>query len=426
MKINHLVILVFFCAEVLLFSQKPMINYDEGKVPQYVLPDPLKMENEALVKDEQMWMKKRRPELLKIFEKEVYGKAPSKKPIAYKVTSIDANALAGKAIRKEVTIWLKGNNKWQGMNMLIYLPKKGNKPYPTFLGLNFLGNHSVANDPWITIAQRWMRGNKIGGVISSRPTEASRGSDAERWQVDMILDRGYALATIYYGDIEPDFDGGWRYGLRAAMSRKGTNTVFKPDQWGAISAWAYGLSRAMDYLEQDPDIDAKKVAVIGHSRLGKTALWAGAQDERFAIVISNDSGEGGAALARRRFGETTEAINKSFPHWFCGNFKKYNGKEDLIPVDQHELLALIAPRPLYVASASEDLWADPKGEFLAAKAAEQVYKLFGKEGLGVDEMPPVNTPVGNFIGYHLRQGKHTVTAFDWEQYLNFADRHFKR
>ena len=166
MKINHLVILVFFCAEELLFSQKAMINYDKGKIPQYALPDPLKMENEALVKDEQMWMKKRRPELLKIFEKEVYGKAPSKKPIAYKVTSIDTNALAGKAIRKEVAIWLKGNDKWQGMNMLIYLPKKGNKPYPTFLGLNFLGNHSVANDPWITIAQRWMRGNKIGGVIS--------------------------------------------------------------------------------------------------------------------------------------------------------------------------------------------------------------------------------------------------------------------
>jgi len=421
-----LLIILFYLVGLIANGQKSDVNYEESKVPQYTLPDPLKMENGAIVKDAKMWMTKRRPELLKIFETEVYGKSPAVKPIDYKIISIDRSALAGKATRKEVKIWLKGNSKWDGMEMLIYLPNNGSKPYPTFLGLNFMGNHTVANDPWIRITERWTRGNKADGILNNRATEASRGVDAERWQIEKIIARGYAVATIYYGDIEPDYDGGWKSGLRAALSSKGEKTVFKPDQWGAISAWAYGLSRAMDYLEKDPDIDSKKVAVFGHSRLGKTALWAGAQDQRFAIVISNDSGEGGAALARRKFGETTEVINKNFPHWFCGNFKKYSGKEDTMPVDQHQLVALIAPRPVYIASASEDLWADPRGEFLAAKAAEPVYKLFNLKGLESDEMPTLNTHVGDYIGYHLRQGKHTVTEFDWEQYLNFADKHLKK
>ncbi len=180
----------------------------------------------------------------------------------------------------------------------------------------------------------------------------------------------------------------------------------------------------MDYLQQDTAIDAKHVALIGHSRLGKTALWAGAQDERFALVISNESGKGGAALARRRFGERIHQLVAAFPYWFCRRYAKYNEKENELPVDSHELIALIAPRPVYVASAVKDKWADPRGSFLAAKYAEPVYSLLGQPGLNVDEMPPVDRPVGGTIAYHCRTGVHDVMAFDWQQYLDFADRHF--
>ncbi len=408
-------------------AQTPAPNYDEAKVPAYTLPDPLVCADGTRVKSARRWEKQRRPELVRLFEEQVYGRAPGKpRGMMAEVTSVDTHALGGKATRKQVTIWFNRSKEGPSLNLLLYLPNGVKGRVPAFLGLNFNGNHAVSSEAGVRLSDRWMVSERSSCIVSNRATEACRGIDAARWPLELILSRGYALATAYYGDLEPDYAEGWKLGVRAALSPDGANTVFRPDEWGAISAWAWGLSRALDYLETDRAVDAKRVALLGHSRLGKTALWAGARDRRFAIVISNNSGEGGAALARRCFGERTGDLNRRFPHWFCDNFNQYSEREATMPVDQHELIALVAPRPVYVASAEEDRWADPRGEFLAALNAEPVYRLFKRAGLGVSNLPPLNQPVGDFIGYHFRSGKHDVTAFDWEQYLSFADRHFKQ
>ncbi len=398
-------------------------NYDEDQVPEYTLPDPLVMQDGRPVTTAEMWRKARRPEVLRLFEEHVYGKPlPAPPKLRFEVFDEADDALGGKAVRKQVRVHFAQGDDAPAMDVLIYLPADAAGPVPLFVGLNFFGNHTIHADPAIRLSDKWMRASQPFGVVNNRATEASRGVRAERWPVEMILGRGYGLAAVYCGDLSPDTPELFDRAVIRLFYEPG-QTEPKPDQGRTIAAWAWGLSRAMDYFEADEAIDHKRVAVMGHSRLGKTSLWAGAQDERFALVISNNSGCGGAALSRRRFGETVQRINTAFPHWFCDHFKNYNDNEGACPVDQHMLIALAAPRPVYVASAEEDRWADPRGEFLAALGAHTVYRLLGTDGMAAEEMPPVEQPVTSRIGYHIRRGGHAVLDSDWERFMDFADKH---
>ncbi|WP_395737887.1 acetylxylan esterase [Prosthecobacter sp.] len=410
---------LLFAASALAQTPRPGVNYDETKVGNDPLPD-LKL---TTAED---WTNKRRPEIFKLFEENVYGRTPTDVGAAkFEVTATKKDALGGLATRKFIHISVPSRPAWPGMDVMLYTPN-ATKNAACFVGLSFGGNHAVSTEADVPLSTRWMRESKEKGVVDHHATEATRGTESSRWPLEMILKRGFAVATAYYGDIEPDRADGWKEGLRAAVSPEGASTVWKDGEWGAIGAWSWGLSRIADYLQTDAQVDGKHLAVIGHSRLGKTSLWAGAQDARFGIVISNDSGEGGAALMRRDFGETTAIITKAFPHWFTPKYASYAGKAAACPVDAHMLIALMAPRPAYIASAAEDHWADQKGEFLSGKYASPVYALFGKKGVGVEEPPAIDQPVGNFIGYHNRTGKHDVTDFDWTQYLNFAARHWAK
>ncbi|MHA1669094.1 MAG: glucuronyl esterase domain-containing protein [Promethearchaeota archaeon] len=405
--------------------KRPRIIINETKVPKYELPNPLICLDGTKVSDMKIWFNKRRSEILNLFNENVYGKMPGRTDkFAFEIKSIKKNALAGKATLKEITISLENNKKIIRLNVLIFLPNNQKKPYPTLLGLNFYGNHTINQDPDITLPDEWVPNNNEYGITQNKAIESSRGIRASKWLAELIIKRGYALATLYNGDIDPDFDDDFKNGVHPLFYKEGQLRP-KENEWGAIGAWAWGLSRVMDYFERDSDIDHKRVIVLGHSRLGKTALWAGANDQRFAIVVSNNSGCGGAALFRRKFGETIYNLNKYYPHWFCKNFKIYDERESELPIDQHMLISLIAPRPVYIASAQKDFWSDPKGEFLGAKYADPVYKLLGTNGLNITKIPKLNQPVLSTIGYHIRSGDHDLTKYDLDRYIDFANMHFK-
>lgn len=418
-----------FAAAAMPAAPAPAITV-ESNVPPYTLPDPLVCTDGTPVRDSATWRSKRRPELLELFAQHEYGRTPAGRPAAmhWAVTSVDRSALGGKATRKEVTIWFTAKSAGPQMHLLIYQPNGLTAPPPVFLGLNFFGNHTVNADPAITLAQPFVfydaehyRPAPAGTPVTSE----QRGVHASKWQIETVIARGYATATVWCNDLCPD-RGDSLLEAVPALFATGSSEERADDAWGALGAWAWSLSRALDYLESDRELDAKRVAVHGFSRLGKAADWAAAQDERFAMLVSFESGCGGAALSKRLYGETVAIINGKFFYWFAKNFRRYNDNEAALPIDQHELMALIAPRPLYVASADGDQWSDPRGEFLGAKGAEPVYRLLGKNGLGLDEMPGLNTPVGDTIGYHNRAGKHDVTDYDWACVLDFADRHLKR
>lgn len=403
---------------LLIMAVCSSVNCQNAPDSEYELIAPLPsslLPNEGiLIENARDWEQLRREELLELFRSHVYGRVPETEfSLEFKKVFQNQRALGGRAVMKEVVVSVHKGGRELDFSMLIFLPADAEDAVPLFLGLNFNGNHTVHPCEDISIPDSWVRNN------------SERGSSASRWPVDMILARGYGVATIYCGDIDPDFDDGFVNGIQGILQEEGDTRG--AESWGTIAAWAWGLSRAMDYIETDPAIDRSRVAVIGHSRLGKTSLWAGAQDERFAMVISNNSGCGGAALSRRPFGERVSAINRTFPHWFAANFHEYSDNEAACPVDQHMLLSLVAPRPLYVASASEDAWADPRGEYLSLLSSSEVYGLYEKEVLMEQQSPEANRP--RWQGkqaYHLRSGKHDITAYDWEQYLNFASRHLTK
>jgi len=395
------------------------VNNNEALVGTYSLPDPLTLANGEPVRDAETWYQKRRPEIVRLFEENQFGRSPERPAgMSFDVFDKGTPALDGKAIRRQVIVCLSPDKDGPKMDILLYLPADANKPAPLLLNLSFSANSSVVDDPGIKPGEVWGRDKK--------KVPAPKGMNFGRLNVAPFLANGIGVASVYYGDIDPDFQGGVQYGVRRLYLEPGQKEP-APDEWGAIAAWAWGLSRVMDYLETDKDVDAKRVAIFGVSRLGKTVLWAGARDTRFAMVIASCSGEGGAALSRRNYGETIAHLTapSRYPYQFCANYQKYSDHVEQFPIDAHMLIALIAPRPVLLQTGDQDTWSDPKGEFLAAVAAGPVYRLLGGQDLGTDQMPPAGRPILHTIGYYMHSGGHGTLPSDWDVFLKFMRMHLQ-
>lgn len=394
------------------------VNYDETLSGVYTLPDPLLFPDGERVRTARQWYRIRRPQIVELFEKYQYGKTPPEpKNLIWDITEKGTVAFGGLAIRKQVTVYLTEETTDHKIDLLIYIPAGSKKPVPLFFNLSFMPNANVVDDPEVSEGYIWNREGKKVPV--------SRTGGFGKMDISVFLRQGIGFATVNYGDIEPDFADGIKYGIRGHFLREG-QTYPEPDEWGAISAWAWGLSRAMDYFEKDPQIDSKKVILFGISRLGKTVLWAGARDPRFGMIIASCSGEGGAALSRRLFGETIDHMTHPTRYFyqFAGNWRNFKDNPSLSPVDAHMLISLIAPRPLLLQTGDSDLWSDPKGEFLAAVAAAPVYKLLGKRPLETDFFPAPGVPVLNDIGYFMHAGGHGALPSDFDVFLEFIKLHF--
>jgi hypothetical protein len=397
-KQKTFLLIIQLCCSVFVLSTKAFAqNYDESKVAAYTLPEVLKTSRNQVIADKTSWENIRRHEILALFKNEVYGQMPATyDSMSFIVSNLATDAMKGKATLKEIQITLWKIGKSVTIDLVYFLPTKRTGPVPAFLLIN---NRDKKN------------------------TDPTRREISEFWPAEMLIDSGYAVATFHVSDLAPDKKDSFQNGVL----RLYPDQMKVPNGMKAIGAWAWGACRVLDYFEQDADIDAKKIFVVGHSRGGKAALWAGAVDQRFAMVFSNNSGNSGAALSRRKFGETVKVINTNFPHWFTDNYKKYNDNENALSIDQHMLIALIAPRPVYVTSATKDLWADPRGSYLSLIHAQPVYDLYGRKSALTPEPPPVNSPIiHSFVGYHNREGIHNLTAYDWMNFVRFANYHLKK
>jgi hypothetical protein len=374
-----------------LSKSRSEFNYSEEKVPAYSMPEVLTSVSGKKIITEKDWYDLRRPELLELFRKNVYGRVPSATyEKSFQVVNEDKNAMGGAATLKQVDVTIRTLGKSLVIHLTIFVPNKVKKPVPAFLLIN----------------------------LGAKGIDPTRQLKSESWPAEEIIARGYAAAAFSNADVDPDKFDDFKDGIHGILDR-GTRA---DDAWGTLAAWAWGASRCMDYMVTDKDIDKNKVAIVGHSRGGKTALWAGAEDQRFAMVVANESGAGGAAIARRRLGETVERLNTSFPHWFCTNYRKFNKNEDSLPVETHMLLALTAPRALYIDAAAEDLWGDPKGCYLALYNSLPVYRLLGIKSELPADVPPLNKQVvSGKVAFHIRDGEHNLKLQDWNFFMDFAD-----
>jgi hypothetical protein len=391
------------------------VNYDEAKVGDYRLPDPLILNNGKPVKDAEAWFKRRRPEIVSMFEAEQYGKAPGRPTNeSFDVFEKGTPAFNGKAIRRQVLIYLSKDKGGPAIQLLMYLPAAATRPVPVLLNINFGAVQNAVDDPGIRPETVW------DAKTNTRITPAGRGFG--KLNVESLLDAGFGVATFYYGDVDPDYLEGFSNGIRSRYAEPGTTEESRrPDAWGSIAAWAWGMSRVEDYFEVDKSVDSNRVAIHGVSRLGKTVMWAGAHDQRFAAVIASCSGEGGAALSHRNYGETIAHLTapSRYPYQFSANYAKWGGFPDMAPMDANLLVALIAPRPLLLQTGNTDYWSDPKGEFMAAVAAGPVYRLLGKRDLGSDVWPAAKQPIFHDLSYYMHDGGHGMVPSDWDIYVQF-------
>jgi len=409
----------FSMATISLAGTPPENRFPEvAKLPSQVdLPDPLVMLSGTRVTTKEQWMRVRRPELVALFEHYMYGHAPpAPATVAAVIEREDARLFDGRATKKEVTLTV-GPPDCPKIHLLLIVPNARKGPAPVFLGMNFCGNHALLKDATVALPTCWMY-DKYPGVKDHRATEAGRGSQSDVWAIEQSIERGYAVATFYNGDIDPDRPD-VREGIQGHFARG------KYD-WGTIAAWAWGLQRVVDYLVTNHDIDKDRIAVVGHSRLGKAALLAGGVDERIALIIAHQAGCGGSALSRSKVGESVKQINDHFPHWFSRRFKEFNDHPDRLPFDQHCLVAIAAPRPVLFTNAVEDVWANPAGQFDVLQAADAVYRLLELPGIDARETPPTSKLVDSPLGYHMRAGGHAMGKSDWLVFLEFADKHLPK